>query len=58
MTASVLSQGDENGDPPRVARIGIASGPKAVSGSGAEKPADESGLEVWRNKEVSPLSRQ
>ena len=29
-----------------------ASGPKVVSGSGADKPADESGLEAWRNKSL------
>ena len=30
-----------------------ASGPKAVSGRSADKPADESGLEARRNKELS-----
>ena len=34
------------------------SGTKVVSGSGADEPADESDLEAWRNKELSPLPRQ
>jgi hypothetical protein len=39
-------------------RVGTAaSGPKVVSGSGADKPADESGLEAWRNKELLLLLR-
>lgn len=49
MTVPVTRR-DENRDGLSVGLERTASGPKVVSGSGADKPADESGLEAWRNK--------
>jgi hypothetical protein len=53
-----VTRGDENVTDAGVGLERTVSGPKVVSVSGADKPADESGLEAWRNKGLSPLLRQ
>jgi hypothetical protein len=53
-----VTKGDENGSCPGVEWILTFYGPKAVSGSGTEKPADESDEETWRNNQLSPLPRR